>query len=137
MQRLQIQRFINAASVNSFGKVSKEVTTKLVWYTNSANANNLAQRVVARRREPEIAVKVKTPIKYLQQQLGDLIYITASDVGLSAEPYTMVGQSIDVENNTMDLDLSIGHGIAVANMSVFTLGDTTLGTLDNTVGLLA
>tara|TARA_R110000787_G_scaffold196237_1_gene307514 strand:+ start:2138 stop:3658 length:1521 start_codon:yes stop_codon:yes gene_type:complete len=128
---------INAASVNSFGKVSKEVTTKLVWYTNSANANNLAQRVVARRREPEIAVKVKTPIKYLQQQLGDLIYITASDVGLSAEPYTMVGQSIDVENNTMDLDLSIGHGIAVANMSVFTLGDTTLGTLDNTVGLLA
>ena len=37
----------------------------------------------------------------------------------------------------MDLSLSVGHGIAVANMSVFTLGDTTLGTLDNTVGLLA
>ena len=128
---------INTASVNSFGKVSKEVTTNKIWYTNSANANNLAQRVVARRREPEIAVQVKTPIKYLQQQLGDLMYITASEVGLISEPYTMVGQTIDVENNTMDLKLSVGHGIAVANMTVFTLGDATLGTLDNTVGLLA
>ena len=127
----------NAPSVNSFGKVSREVTTNLVWYTNSANANNLAQRVVARRREPEIAVKVQTPIKYLQQQLGDLIYVSASEVGLEAEPYTLIGQSINVEDNTMELDLSVGHGIAVANMSVFTLGDSTLGTLDNTVGLLA
>jgi hypothetical protein len=128
---------INTASVNSFGKVSREVTTKLVWYTNSANANNLAQRVVSRRREPEIAVRVTTPIKYLQQQLGDLIYITAPEVGLSSEPYTMIGQTLDVENNTMEMKLSVGHGIAVANMSVFTLGDSTLGTLDNTVGLLA
>jgi hypothetical protein len=36
----------------------------------------------------------------------------------------------------MDLDLSVGHGIAVANMSVFTLGDTISGRLNNTVGLL-
>jgi hypothetical protein len=49
----------------------------------------------------------------------------------------MIGQTLDVENNTMEMKLSVGHGIAVANMSVFTLGDSTLGTLDNTVGLLA
>lgn len=89
---------INTASVNSFGKVSKEPTTNILWYTNSANANNLAQRVVARRREPEVSVKVKTPIKYLQQQLGDLVYVTATEVGLQNQPYTLIGVAIDVEN---------------------------------------
>lgn len=128
---------INAASVNSYGKVSREPSTNILWYTNSANANNLAQRIVARRREPEIALKITTPIKYLQQQLGDLIYVTASEIGLQDQPYTLIGETINVENQTMQLDLSVGNGIAVANMSVFTLGDSTLGTLDNTVGLLA
>jgi|TARA_R110000751_G_scaffold68966_2_gene140247 hypothetical protein len=127
----------NQASINSFGLVSKEPTTKLVWYTNSANANNLAQRIVSRRREPEVALSVKVPIKYLQQQLGDLMYVTANEVGIEAEAYTLIAETINVEQQTMDLSLSVGHGIAVANMSVFTLGDTTLGTLDNTVGLLA
>ena len=128
---------VNAASVNSFGKVSSEPTTNILWYTNSANANNLAQRIVARRREPEISLKVTTPIKYLQQQLGDLIYVTATEVGLQDQPYTLIAETINIENQTMTLDLSIGNGIAVANMKVFTLGDATLGTLDNTVGLLA
>jgi len=128
---------INTASVNSFGKVSKEPTTNILWYTNSANANNLAQRIVARRREPEVGIKVKTPIKYLQQQLGDLIYVTATEIGLQDQPYTLIAETIDIDQQTMDLELSVGNGIAVANMSVFTLGDSTLGTLDNTVGLLA
>ena len=128
---------INTASVNSFGKVSAEPTTNILWYTNSANANNLAQRVVARRREPEVSLKVTTPIKYLQQQLGDLVYVTASEIGLQDQPYTLVAETINVERQEMTLDLSIGNGIAVANMKVFTLGDSTLGTLDNTVGLLA
>lgn len=128
--------FVNTASVNSFGASLKGPTTQMIWYTNSANANNLAGRVVFRRRQPEIAVKVTTPIKYLTQQLGDIIYLNLPEVGLVDQPYTMIGQTIDVENQTMDMDLSVGHGIGIANVTVFELGDDILGRLDNTTGVL-
>jgi|TARA_R110000787_G_scaffold282212_1_gene393967 hypothetical protein len=128
--------FVNTASVNSFGTSLKEPTTQMIWYTNSANANNLAQRVVFRRRQPEIAVKITTPIKYLAHQLGDIIYLNLPEVGITAEPYTMIGQTINVEGQTMDMNLSVGHGIGIANLTVFEIGDDILGRLDNTTGVL-
>ena len=126
----------DTASQNSFGIVQHEPTTSLIWYTNSANANNLAQRIVFRRKEPEVALSITTPIKYLNQQLADLFYVTHEATALYDAPYTLIGESINIESQTMVLDLSVGHGIAVANMSVFTLGDTIAGRLNNTVGLL-
>ena len=60
--------FENTASVNSFGRISKQPTTQFIWYVNSASALNLAQRIVQRRREPEVAITITKPIKYLQQQ---------------------------------------------------------------------
>ena len=128
--------FVNTASVNSFGASLKGTTTQLIWYTNSANANNLAGRVVFRRRQPEIAVKITTPVKYLGNQLGDIIYLNLPEVGLVDQPYTMIGHTIDIENQTMDMDLSVGHGIGIANLTVFELGDDILGSLDNTTGVL-
>ena len=129
--------FEDTASINSFGIVQHEPTTKLIWYTNSANANNLAQRIVYRRREPEVALTITTPIKYLNQQLGDLFYVTHDEVALYDQPYTLIGETIDIENQQMVLDLSVGHGLAVANLQVFTLGDEITGRLNNTVGILA
>ena len=128
--------FVNTASVNSFGTSLKQPTTQMIWYTNSANANNLAQRVVFRRRQPEIAVKITTPIKYLGHQLGDIVYLNLPEVGISNEPYTMIGHTIHVEGQTMDIDLSVGHGIGIVNLTVFEIGDDILGRLDNTTGVL-
>ena len=128
--------FVNTASVNSFGATLKQPTTQLIWYTNSANANNLAQRVVFRRRQPEIKLKITTPIKYLGNQLGDLFYVNLDEVGLYDQPYTLIGKSVNLENQEMELDLSVGHGIGIANLTVFELGDDILGRLDNTTGVL-
>jgi hypothetical protein len=133
----QTIRFENTASVNSFGKISKQPTQNLVWFVDSGSALNLAQRIVARRRQPEVALKITTPIKYLQQQLGDLIYVTHDALNLNQEPYTMIGQTVDIESQTMVMNLSVGHGLAVANFTVFELNDSEIGTLDNTVGKLA
>ena len=128
--------FVNTASVNSFGATLKQPTTQLIWYTNSANANNLAQRVVFRRRQPEIKLKITTPIKYLGNQLGDLFYVNLDEVGLYDQPYTLIGKTVNLENQEMELDLSVGHGIGIANLTVFELGDDILGRLDNTTGVL-
>ena len=69
--------------------------------------------------------------------LGDLFYVTHDEVGLYEQPYTLIGETIDIENQQMVLDLSVGHGLAVANLQVFTLGDEITGRLNNTVGILA
>lgn len=127
----------NSISVNSFGIQDRSTSDNIFWYTNSANANNLAQRITFRRRVPEVSLSITTPIKYLQQQLGDLIYVTANEVGIYEQPYTLIERQVDVERNTITMELSVGNGLAVANMAVFTLGDSELGRLDNTVGLLA
>jgi hypothetical protein len=41
-----------------------------------------------------------------------------------------------MENQTQEFDLSVGHGISVANLTVFELDDAELGTLNNTVAVL-
>ena len=122
---------INQTSINSFGTISKEPTTKLVWYVDSASALTLANRITTRRKEPEIAISLTTPIKYLQQQLTDILYVNLDEVNLVDQPYTIIGQTIDIEKQEQSFDLSVGHGIAVANVTAFELNDPDLGTLDN------
>ena len=127
----------NAASINSFGVLEKSTTTEMMWYIDAAGANNLGDRIVFRRKEPEVSLTIKTPIKYLQQQLGDLFFVSLDEVGISDEPYTLIGETIDIENDTQTLELSIGHGIAISNVTVFELDDPDLGTLNNTVSVIA
>ena len=109
----------------------------MMWYIDAAGANNLGDRIVFRRKEPEVSLTIKTPIKYLQQQLGDLFFVSLDEVGISDEPYTLIGETIDIENDTQTLELSIGHGIAISNVTVFELDDPDLGTLNNTVSVIA
>jgi hypothetical protein len=127
----------NTASINSYDVIRKQPTSNLIWYVDTAGAANLGDRIVFRRKEPELALNVKTPLKYMQQQLGDLVFVNIDEVGLSDQPYTLIAETIDIENNTMTLDLSVGHGIAIANISAFELDDPDIGTLNNTVSVLA
>ena len=127
----------NTASINSYDVIRKQPTSNLIWYVDTAGAANLGDRIVFRRKEPEIALKIKTPLKYMQQQLGDIVYVNIDEIELTDQPYTLIGNTIDIENNTMTLDLSVGHGIAIANITVFELDDPDLGTLNNTVSVLA
>ena len=127
----------NTASINSYNVIRKQPTSNVIWYVDTAGAANLGDRIVFRRKEPEVALNIKTPLKYMQQQLGDIVYVNIDEVGLSDQPYTLIGNTIDIENNTMTLDLSVGHGIAISNITVFELDDPDLGTLNNTVSVLA
>ena len=127
----------NTASINSYDVIRKQPTSNLIWYVDTAGAANLGDRIIFRRKEPEVALSVKTPLKYMQQQLGDLFYVNIDEVGLTDQPYTLIANTIDIEENTMTLDLSVGHGIAISNVRVFELDDPDLGTLNNSVSVLA
>ena len=128
--------FANSASVNSYGGVTKKPTNNYLWYTNSATAKNLADRILFRRKEPETAITITTPMKYQQQQLGDIIYIYSDEIDFQDQAYTLIGTNVDLNTLQMQLELSAGHGIAIANVTVFELNDPDLGTLDGTIGVL-
>ena len=74
---------------------------------------------------------------FLQQQLGDLIYVTHDALNLNEEPYTLIGKQIDIDSQTITMELSVGHGLAVGNFTIFELDDTELGVLDSDAGKLA
>ena len=126
----------NTGSQNSYGVIQKSPTTKLFWHINSAAAINLGQRITFRRREPEVEITLKTPMKFMQQQLGDLMFVNIDELDIQGDPYTIIGTKVDMENQTQEFDLSVGHGISVANLTVFELDDAELGTLNNTVAVL-
>ena len=65
-----------------------------------------------------------------------MFYVNLDEVGLYDQPYTLIGKTVNLENQEMELDLSVGHGIGIANLTVFELGDDILGRLDNTTGVL-
>ena len=127
----------NTASINSYEVIRKQPTSNLIWYVDTAGAANLGDRIVFRRKEPEVALSIKTPIKYLQQQLGDIIFVNIDEIELFDQPYTLIAEDIDIEKNEQTLELSVGHGIAIANISAFELDDPDIGTLNNTVSVLA
>ena len=127
----------NATSINSFGVIEKEKTLNSMWYVDAAGANNLGDRIVFRRKEPEVSLTITTPIKYLQQQLGDIMFVNLDEVGISDQPYTIISETVDIDNNTQTFELSIGHGIAISNVTVFELDDPDLGTLNNTISVIA
>ena len=127
----------NATSINSFGVLSRQPTSNLIWYIDTAGAANLGDRIVFRRKEPELSLRITTPMKYLQQQLGDIIFVNIDEVNLQNQPYTLIAEEINVEDNTQNLELSVGHGIAISNVTAFELDDPDLGTLNNTVSVLA
>jgi len=69
--------------------------------------------------------------------LGDIFFVNIDEVGLVDQPYTLIAETIDIENMTQTLELSVGHGIAISNITAFELDDPDLGTLNNTVSVLA
>ncbi|BCV05221.1 MAG: hypothetical protein CM15mV101_050 [uncultured marine virus] len=69
--------------------------------------------------------------------MGDIIFVNIDEVELFDQPYTLIAEDIDIEKNEQTLELSVGHGIAIANISAFELDDPDIGTLNNTVSVLA
>jgi hypothetical protein len=64
------------------------------------------------------------------------MFVNIDELDIQGDPYTIIGTKVDMENQTQEFDLSVGHGISVANLTVFELDDAELGTLNNTVAVL-
>jgi len=119
----------NTTSTNSYGVFEKAYYGKKVWLVDSVSAINLADRIVARRREPNIKAQITTPIIYLNAQVGDEISLTSQVFSFSNKSFALLGYQIDAKNDTMTLIADEGFG-KVGFMKGFILDDATWGLLD-------
>jgi hypothetical protein len=118
----------NTSSVVSYGTYDTTYDDTSVWYTNSATALTLAQRIVYRLGQPPLIVEGMTPLPLLNARLGDEYTITSSAVqGISNLFLSLASYNIDIEDVTIDIELNES-----IKLQGFVLDDDYWGLLDQT-----
>ncbi len=120
----------NTASVNSYGLREEIYDDSVVWYVNSLAAINQAERTVFRRKEPNVKAKVKTPLRFLEAVVGDMVEISLAVHSWDVKLMTLTGYEIDFMEKTMVLDIDEGFGRTSGKVTGFLLDDAYWGLLD-------
>ena len=121
----------NTTSTNSYGIFEKTYLGKQVWLVDSASAINLADRVVFRKREPNIKAKIVTPLVYVNAQVGDEIALTSQVFSFNNKGLSLLGYTIDMQKKQMTLTADEGFGRA-GFLKGFVLDDAYWSLLDET-----
>lgn len=120
----------NTASINSFGVFEKVFDDTSVWHVDSVSAVNLADRFVYRRKEPNMKLQIKTPLVFLDGQIGDEVLVTSEVYSLDQKPVNLFGYRIDTGKGMMTLVADEGFGKGPGRLRGFILDDDYWGLLD-------
>lgn len=123
-------------SVGSYGTHKEVYDDTSVWFVNSSAAVNHAERILFRRREPNLTARAITPLCFIEANIGDVIYLTSRVHSFSQKVMTLTKYSIDVNRNRMVLDLDEGFGRNPGKMTGFILDDPHWGLLDESYNAL-
>lgn len=92
------------ASVNSFGLREGIAQDESVWYVTSANAINLAQRIMSTAGVPYDRIKVETPLVPVHHLIGETVVMMDSLVGVT-EGWRIMGYRLDTDAGRISLDV--------------------------------
>lgn len=122
----------DSTSVNTYGLMPVVYDGTLVWHVTSQTAINFAQRLVNRRSRPNLAMHVKTPLRFLDVTLGDEVILTSQVYSLNGNAFFIDGFDQDFESKTIAFSLNEGFGRGGGTPRGFTLDDAIYGLLDQT-----
>lgn len=123
----------NTDSVNSYGTHELVYDDKAVWYTTSQAAINQADRVVYRRKEPNISATVGVNFDFLDSSLdeiGENVEFSYGMFGIDRKQMTLIGMEFDFMNFKLTLDIDEGFGYGPGRAFGFILDDVYWGLLD-------
>lgn len=86
----------SSASVNSYGLKESIYNDQSMWYVNSLSAINYAQRITTTKKEPYAEANGIVPLVGLIRQIGEMVYITDPQVGISGEGYRIMERSFNM-----------------------------------------
>ena len=119
-------------SVSSYGEFQTQFDDTNVWHTTSLNGLNLASRITFRRAEPNINVKIKTPLTTMAAQLSDEISVTTNIYSLSNYNFFLQGYTKDIKNGMVTLEADEGFSKGGGRLKGFILDVVTFSALDQT-----
>ena len=123
--------FQNTESVNSYGLSELVYDDETIWFVNSQSVINQAERIVFRRSQPNTTLKFKTPLTFLDAQLGDEILFTTQVYSYNARPFTLQGYKIQTgKKSGMTLELDEGFSRGGSRLNGFILDGSLWGLLD-------
>ena len=120
----------NTASVNSYGLFEAVYDDETVWFVDATAATNQAERIVFRRNQPNATYEAKTPLTFINGQLGDEVELTTEVYSLSAVPLTLQKYSINIQKSQMTLTMDEGFSRGGGRLIGFVLDDAVNGLLD-------
>jgi len=124
---------INSSSVNSFGTQDFTFDDKKIWFTTSATAINLADRLVFRRKEPNVSIKVPVNFDFIDttlNEIGENVEFSWGMYGIDRKQMTLLGMEFDFDKFILTLDIDEGFGFSSGRAFGFILDDATFGLLD-------
>jgi hypothetical protein len=93
-----------SASVNSFGLRERIIQDEAVWYVNSANAINMAQRIMQTAGLPYDHIDVETPLIPLHHLIGETVVTVDAQIGVT-EGWRIMGSRLDMDAGQMLLNI--------------------------------
>lgn len=96
------------ASVNSFGLREEIAQDESVWYVNSANALNLAQRVMSTAGVPYDRLNVETPLVPIHRLIGETVVVADEQLDVT-EGWRIMGYRLDTDKGRINLDVDVSQ----------------------------
>lgn len=124
------------SSVNTYGRLPQSFDDTSVWYVDSSAALNFAQRITFKRRDPNLKMRIETPLRHLDITATDVVVFSSDVYSLSSVNLVVQGYKIDFEKKTMQFDASEGFGRGAGNLQGFILDDAVFGLLDQDYNFL-
>lgn len=95
-----------SASVNSYGLIETEDKDQTLWYTDSASALNLAQRITFTNKEPPMKGNIATGINGYMVNIGDMMLYTNSNIELSGDSMRIMSTSFNMNDGVTNFKAS-------------------------------
>lgn len=95
----------NTPSVNSYGIRESITRDESIWYVSSANALNMAQRILFVNALPYEEVSVDSTLYPLSLTVGDTLVAVDPHLDLS-EGWRVMGMSVNVDQGSITLDIN-------------------------------
>jgi|GEM_PF-4037381 len=86
----------SSASVNSYGVREASFADASMWYVNSLSAINFCERVTTTQDEPYSKIKVRAPLVGMLRQIGEMVYVTDDQVGISNAVYRIMNRTFNM-----------------------------------------
>ena len=95
---------VSTFSVNSFGLREDIEEDGAIWYSNSASAINLAQRIILTKKEPFDSIRLQTNLSGFTRLVGESISIVDSFHSIDGG-FRIMSQRIDMDKSSIEFNV--------------------------------